>query len=119
MTLPTTAEKRLQLVPSWYESTKPETTPMANDTAKILVQNRASRCRCSWPVTFQRTSRVAMKAAVPMVKLGKIMWNVMVNANCRRASSSGSSCMARDSRGEKDSDRKSLYHKNDGTLCSE
>ena len=46
---------------------------MANETAKILVQNRASRCRWSWPVRIQRTSRVAMKAAVPMVKLGKMM----------------------------------------------
>jgi hypothetical protein len=47
MTLPATTEKRLQFVPNWYDSTTPDTTPIANDTAKILVQNRASRCRCS------------------------------------------------------------------------
>ena len=28
------------------------------------------------PVTIQRTSSVAMKADSPMVKLGKMMWNV-------------------------------------------
>ena len=42
MTLPATSEKRLQLVPNSYERGMPETTPMAKDTAKILVQNRAS-----------------------------------------------------------------------------
>ena len=41
-----------------------------------------------------------MNAAVPIVKLGKMMWNVIVKANCRRASSSGSRCMARYSRGD-------------------
>ena len=51
----------------------PETTPIANDTAKILVQKRARRCRCSRPVSRQRTSSVAMNAASPMVKLGKMM----------------------------------------------
>ncbi len=43
MTLPTTTENWLQLVPNWYDSTMPDTTPMAKDTAKILVQKRASR----------------------------------------------------------------------------
>ncbi len=43
MTLPTTTEKWLQLVPNSYERGIPETTPMAKDTAKIFVQNRASR----------------------------------------------------------------------------
>src|SRR5262245_24255793 len=42
MTFPTAAENRLQLMPNWYESTMPDTTPMAKDTAKILVQNCAS-----------------------------------------------------------------------------
>ena len=41
MTLPVISEKRLQLVPNWYDSTMPETTPMANETANTLVQNRA------------------------------------------------------------------------------
>jgi hypothetical protein len=68
----------------------PETTPMPNETAKILVQNRARRWRCSPPVTIQRTSSVAMKADSPMVKLGKMMWNVTVKANWRRASRTGS-----------------------------
>ena len=76
--MPTTTEKLLQLVPNWYDSTMPETTPMANDTAKILVQKRARRWRCSRPVNRQRTSSVAMKAASPMVKLGKMMWKVIV-----------------------------------------
>src|ERR1700752_436327 len=42
ITLPRTAEKRLQLVPNWYERTTPDTTPIANETAKIFVQKRAS-----------------------------------------------------------------------------
>ena len=67
----------------------PETTPMANETAKIFVQKRASRCRCSRPVMRQRTSSVAMKAASPIVKLGKMMWNVIVNANWMRAKQDG------------------------------
>ena len=41
--LPANTEKRLQLVPNWYDSTIPETTPIANETAKMRVQNRASR----------------------------------------------------------------------------
>jgi hypothetical protein len=40
--LPVTTEKRLQLVPNWYDSTMPDTTPMPNERAKILVQKRAS-----------------------------------------------------------------------------
>src|ERR1700704_5993140 len=68
----------------------PDTTPMANETAKILVQNRARRWRCSRPVAIQRTSKVAMKAESPMVKLGKMMWKVIVKANWRRASRTGS-----------------------------
>src|SRR3977135_485100 len=63
---------------------------MANETAKILVQNRARRWRCSRPVAIQRTSKVAMKAESPMVKLGKMMWKVIVKANWRRASRTGS-----------------------------
>src|SRR5262252_1674169 len=68
----------------------PDTTPMANETAKILVQKRARRCRCSRPVAIQRTSSVAMNADSPMVKLGKMMWNMTVKANCSRASRTGS-----------------------------
>src|SRR3979490_201193 len=68
----------------------PETTPMPNETAKILVQNRASRGG-GWPRgPIQRTSSCAMKADSPMVKLGKMMWNVTVKANWRRASRTGS-----------------------------
>ena len=63
----------------------PQTTPIAKDTAKILVQNRASRCRCSSPLHIQRTNSVAMKAESPMVKLGKMMWNAIVKANCSLA----------------------------------
>ena len=68
----------------------PDTTPMAKETAKILVQNRASRCRCSRPVIIQRSSSVAMNADSPIVKLGKMMWNVIVKANCSRARRTGS-----------------------------
>ena len=32
------SEKRLQLVPNWKGMVTPETTPMPNDTAKILIQ---------------------------------------------------------------------------------
>ena len=35
----------------------PETTPMANDTAKILVQNRASGGSARWPVQPHRTQQ--------------------------------------------------------------
>src|SRR5215475_5068936 len=68
----------------------PDTTPMPNETAKILVQKRARRWRCSRPVAIQRKSSVAIKADSPMVKLGKMMWNVTVKANCSRASRTGS-----------------------------
>ena len=67
---------------------------MANDTAKILVQKRASRCRWSRPVMRQRTSSVAMNAASPMVKLGKMMWKEIVKANWMRASRTASRSMA-------------------------
>src|SRR5262245_57094832 len=73
---------------------------MAKDTAKILVQNRARRCRCSRPVAIQRTSSVAMKADVPMVKLGKMMWNITVKANWKRASRTGSKSIGHSPTGE-------------------
>jgi len=38
MTLAAASEKRLQLVPNWNGITMPETTPMPNETAKILIQ---------------------------------------------------------------------------------
>src|SRR5918994_1756336 len=38
-TLPVRSDQRLQLVPNWYDMTMPDTTPMPNDIAKILVQN--------------------------------------------------------------------------------
>ena len=38
MTSAAASEKRLQLVPNWNGMTIPETTPMPNDTAKILIQ---------------------------------------------------------------------------------
>ncbi len=37
-----------------------------------------------------------MKAASPIVKLGKMMWNEIVKANWMRASSTASMSMARD-----------------------
>ena len=37
----------------------PETTPIAKATAKILVQKRASRAKCSLPVRSHRISSVA------------------------------------------------------------
>ena len=37
------SEKRLQLVPNWKGMTMPETTPMPNATAKILIQKLAMR----------------------------------------------------------------------------
>src|SRR5471030_961640 len=42
-TLPATSEKRLQFEPNSYDIGMPDTTPMAKETAKILVQNRATR----------------------------------------------------------------------------
>ena len=87
MTLPATSEKRLQLVPNSYDRGMPETTPMAKATAKILVQNRASVWKWGWPVRRQSTRSVAINAETPMLKAGKMMWKLMVKANCRRASS--------------------------------
>ena len=37
----------------------PDTTPMAKATAKILVQKRASRAKCSLPVFSHSTTSVA------------------------------------------------------------
>jgi TRAP transporter TAXI family solute receptor len=77
----------------------PDTTPIANATAKILVQKRASRAKCSRPVRSHRISSVAMNAASPMVKPGKTMWKLIVNANCSRASSRASKSGIRPPRG--------------------
>jgi len=38
MTGPARSEKALQLVPNWYDMTRPDTTPMAKPTAKIFSQ---------------------------------------------------------------------------------
>ena len=43
MTSAEASEKRLQFVPNWNGMTIPETTPMPNDTAKILIQNVETR----------------------------------------------------------------------------
>lgn len=40
---PALAINPLQLVPNWYERTMPDTTPMPNDSANMVVQNRSSR----------------------------------------------------------------------------
>ena len=40
MTLAAASENRLQFVPIWNGMTMPETTPMPNDTANILIQKR-------------------------------------------------------------------------------
>ena len=51
----------------------PETTPIAKLTANIFVQKRARRWNRSSPVMRHRTSSVAINAASPIVKLGKMM----------------------------------------------
>ena len=40
MTGPAMSEKRLKLVPNWYDNTSPETTPMPKVSAKIFTQKR-------------------------------------------------------------------------------
>ncbi len=72
----------------------PDTTPMAKETAKILVQKRARRWNTSLPVFSQISSSVAMKADRPMVKAGKMTWKETVKANCMRARVTGSKSMA-------------------------
>ena len=42
--------KRLQLVPNWNGMMMPDTTPMPNETAKILVQKLEMRNQISRPV---------------------------------------------------------------------
>jgi hypothetical protein len=44
------SENRLQLVPNWNGITIPETTPIPNETEKILIQNIDDRKYTSRPV---------------------------------------------------------------------
>jgi hypothetical protein len=90
--LPARSESSLQLVPNWNDMTMPETTPMPNDTAKILVQNRDSSPWRSLPASHAASSTTS-HAASPIVNAGNRMWNAMLNANCTRARSTGSRSM--------------------------
>jgi hypothetical protein len=63
---------------------------MAKATAKIRVQKRARRWKWSLPVRRHKTSSVAINADRPMLKAGKMMWKLIVKANCSRERSRGS-----------------------------
>src|SRR6266542_2026839 len=93
-TLPAAVEKRLQFVPNWKLMTMPDTTPIANDTAKSLSQKRNSCSYSARPVMSHSASSTASQLASPIVNAGNRMWNDITNANCRRDSSSGSKSMA-------------------------
>ena len=47
MTSAAASVKRLQLVPNWNGMMMPETTPIPNETAKILIQNPEMRNQIS------------------------------------------------------------------------
>ena len=63
----------LQLVPNWNAMTMPETTPIPNETAKILSQRSKTRRYTGSPVAMNMLSIVASQAANPMVNAGKMM----------------------------------------------
>src|SRR5918999_4952120 len=94
MTLPALSESRLQLVPNWNDMTIPDTTPMPNETAKILVQKRDKLPWSELPVANHSASSTTIQAARPMVKAGNRMWKETLKANWSRASMTGSRSMA-------------------------
>ena len=67
----------------------PVTTPMPNDTAKILQPEIEDAPVQRVPVASRAPSIVASQAASPMVKAGKMMWKLIENANWIRDKSSG------------------------------
>jgi hypothetical protein len=87
---PVRSESTLQLVPNWNAITIPLTTPIANDSAKILSQKSNTRRYTGLPVARCTPSIVASQLASPMVKAGKIMWKLTTNANCSRDRKTGS-----------------------------
>ena len=66
--------------------TMPDTTPIPNETAKTLSQKSNTRRYTGLPVAKDMPSIVASQAASPIVNAGKMMWNVMTNANWIRDS---------------------------------
>ena len=87
------SENRLQLVPNWNGITIPDTTPIPNETEKILIQNieignrRRARSRSSMP------SSTAMYEAKPTVKAGSRICHAITQTNCSRDRNSGSESM--------------------------
>src|SRR5262249_40994752 len=71
----------------------PETTPIPNETAKILVQNPEMRNQISRPVRKYSPSSTAMEDASPTVKAGSRMCQAITQAHCRRDNRTGSSVM--------------------------
>src|SRR6516165_1118298 len=70
--------------------TIPDTTPMPNDTAKILIQKFEMRRYTGRRVTRCRPSSTAMYEASPIVNAGSRKWNATTNANCSRDRTSAS-----------------------------
>jgi len=62
----------------------PEITPNPNATPKIFSQNSNTRRYAGRPVARCSASRTVSHAINPIEKDGKMMWNEIVNANCRR-----------------------------------
>src|SRR5688572_2339420 len=79
-----------QLVPNWKLMTMPDTTPMPNDTANILVQKKNRSRHSVSRVRSQRHSTKASQLARPIVKAGNRMWNEITKPNWIRDSSRAS-----------------------------
>ena len=91
--LPAFCMKPGQLVPNWKLIVMPDTTPMANDSAKILTQSRYATLSHASPVRSMRTRRYTSTQARAMVMLGNRIWKAMFSPNWARARRSGSANM--------------------------
>src|SRR6266853_3424994 len=73
--------------------TMPDTTPMPNDTAKILIQKFEILRKTALPVARCSPSSTAIYEASPIVKAGSRKWNTTTKANCKRERTSASRFM--------------------------
>src|SRR5438445_7462593 len=69
----------------------PLTTPSAKVSAKIFTQKRYAAIQRSSPVLLKRSWKSSSSQPSEMLMVGNKMWNVMLAANCTRASTTGSS----------------------------
>src|SRR5580704_2363917 len=81
-------------MPNWNAMTIPVTTPRPNTTAKIFSQNSKTPRYAGRPVRRYIASSTVSHAAMPIENAGKMMWNDIVKANCRRDRSNAVSSIA-------------------------